>query len=87
MTARPAASANYAFGIIHEEYRLHGTSRVSYGIAVYADPKIHGSAIVVAAAHDLTADPGAAESLARMCEQLSLSPTHFSEIIDDFFGS
>ncbi len=75
----------YAYGIIREEYILENETRVSYGIAAYAQSEDCGTASVAVAVRDITADKAAAEALAERCNRLLLSPVHLADVAEDFF--
>lgn len=74
------------YGLIYEEYYLGDKARVSYGVAVYADPATDGTVTVVASAHDLSGDKDRVTELVDKCNSLQLSLLHFDDVIDDFLS-
>ena len=74
------------YGITEETYVTAGGSRKSYGIAAYADEETLGSASVIAAVRDISADRAEVEELACMCSRLAVSPCHLHDIVEDFLG-
>ncbi len=74
----------FTYGTVFEIYELNGKSRISYGIAVYADAKSDGTATIVASARDLTSDKSKINSLVDKCNRLELSPIHFYDVVEDF---
>ena len=47
---------NVTYGITKEIYSLGDSSRISYGIAAYANSKEDGTSTIVASIHDITAN-------------------------------
>ena len=74
------------YGIVEEKYALYGVSRVSYGIAAYADAEQDGTATILAAVSDITSDRKKLEELVGRCNQAQLSVQHFSDVVEDFLG-
>lgn len=54
---------------------------IAYGIAVSDE-----QGRLLRAVHDITCDRSALESLATLCNQLSLSLCHLDDVIEDFLG-
>ena len=75
---------NVTYGMTEERYFHGAESRVSYGIVAYADAKEDGSATIVAAVHDVTADRQALSELVALCNRLELSLLHLDDVIEDF---
>ncbi len=74
------------YGLVEETYRLHDTTRVSYGIAAFADAGQDGTKTIVASARDLSSDRGRVMELIQRCNRMGLSPVHLPDVIDDTFG-
>lgn len=75
------------YGITEETYSLGNTSRVSYGIAAYADADEDGTATIVASVRDITANRQALAELVSLCNSLELSTTHLMDVVEDFLAS
>ena len=75
------------FGLIQETYILGKTSRISYGIAAFADARANGSATVVDAVRDITSNREKLAALVRLCNRLHLSVVHLHEVVEDFLAS
>ena len=73
-----------SYGMIEETYYCDGKGRVSYGVAVYADSALDGSAIVVESFHDITSDREALSELIDTCNELQLAQIHIADVIEDF---
>ena len=74
------------YGIVEENYALRGVSRVSYGIAAYADVEQDGTATILAAVSDITSDRKKLEELVYRCNQAQLSVLHLSDVVEDFLA-
>jgi len=72
------------YGAVEERYTLGDECRTSYGIVAYADVASDGTAIVVASEHDISEDRDSVEELARLCNELSLSPLQLHDVVEDF---
>ena len=72
------------YGITEEKYSLGDSTRVSYGIAAYANADIDGTVTVVAAVHDVTGDKQKLSEFVDVCNELELSVCHLSEVVEDF---
>ena len=72
------------YGLTEESYSIGSTSRISYGIAVYADADIDGTATVIASVHDITSDRERLSALVDACNRLELSLCHLSDVVEDF---
>ena len=72
------------YGVTEEKYSLGGSSRISYGIAAYADAEIDGTATVIASVHDVTDDKERLTNLVDLCNELKLSVCHLSDVVEDF---
>ena len=75
---------NVTYGMTEEVYSLGAERRVSYGIAAYADAEEDGTATIVAAVHDITADRQALSELVALCNCLGLSLLHLNDVVEDF---
>lgn len=75
------------YGLIKEEYRIGASTRVSYGIAAYANAEVSETATIVASVHDVTSNKQALEELVLLCNHLNLSLVHLNCVIDDFLAS
>lgn len=51
------------YGTVPESYPLGNTSRVSYGVAVYAQADCDGTAAVIASVHDVSAEKDKVDDL------------------------
>ena len=74
------------YGIIQEMYVLGTENRISYGIAVYSDPEINGTASVITAVHDISGNKKMMDALVLMCNSHHLSPIHLKDIIEDYLA-
>ena len=72
------------YGITEEKYSIGDSSRVSYGIAAYADADIDGTATVVASVHDVTQDRQKLSELIDTCNRMKLSVCHLTDVVEDF---
>ena len=77
---------NVTYGIIEERYSLGNDSRVSYGIAAYADAETDGTATIVSSVHDITPDIEKLSEFVRTCNRLKLSTVHLNDVVEDFIG-
>ncbi len=75
---------NIIYGLIQEQYILGDETRISYGVAAYADPEFDGTVTVVASAHDLSGDKNVMTDFVNKCNELQLSLLHFDDVIEDF---
>lgn len=75
------------YGTVTESYSLGDTSRVSYGIAVYAHADCDGTAAVIASVHDVSAEKDKVDDLVFLCNLHHLDPVQLSDVIDDFLAS
>ncbi len=75
------------YGVIQEIYSLNGNTRISYGIAAYANADKDGSATVVEAVHDITSDEARLQTLSNLCNSLELSAIHLRDVVEDFLNS
>ena len=75
------------YGITKEIYSLGTESRVSYGVAAYADAEKDGTATIVASVHDITSDIRGLLKLISECNSLAVSPIHLENIIEDYLAS
>jgi len=73
------------YGLIEETYyRCVSKSRVSYGIAVYADEALDEAATVIVSVNDVCCDKQQMLNLIQQCNSLELSPIHLNDVIEDF---
>lgn len=77
---------NVTYGITKEIYSLGDSSRISYGIAAYANSKEDGTSTIVASIHDITANKQALLELVQQCNRLELSTIHLDNVIEDFLA-
>lgn len=75
---------NITYGIIKEVYYIGTISRISYGIAAYANTAENGTDNVVSSVHDITADEKALAEFVLLCNRLELALIHLNDVIDDF---
>lgn len=78
---------NVTYGAVTESYTLGNTSRVSYGIAVYAHADCYGTAAVIASVHDVSAEKEKVDNLVSLCNLHHLDPEQLCDVIDDFLAS
>lgn len=78
---------NVIYGVTEEIYSLGNSSRISYGIAVYAASEEDGTDTIVASVHDITADKRALSELIDLCNRLELSIIHLNDVVEDFLAS
>lgn len=81
-----SAMRSITYGIVEEKYALCGVSRISYGIAAYADAEQDGTATILAAVSDITSDRKKLEELVGRCNQAQLSVLHLSDVVEDFLA-
>ena len=74
------------YGLVEERYSFNDHERTSYGIVVYADVEIDGTATVIAAIHDITSDKPRLTALVQRCNLLKLSPLHLEDVVEDFLA-
>ena len=72
------------YGMTEEVYASGIEKRISYGIAAYVDAEEDGTATIVAAVHDVTADRQALSGLVELCNRLELSLIHLNDVVEDF---
>ena len=77
---------NVTYGITKDIYSLGDSSRISYGIAAYANSKEDGTSTIVASIHDITANEQALLELVQQCNRLDLSTIHLDNVIEDFLA-
>lgn len=77
---------NVTYGLIEEKYNLGTGSRISYGIAAYADAQTDGSTTVVISVHDITSDKEKLSRLVEDCNKLELSSVHLYDVVEDFLA-
>ena len=75
------------YGITEETYSLGNEKRVSYGIAVYADPKEEITNTIIDSVRDISSDKERVLELTQRCNDLKLSLLHFHDVITDFLVS
>lgn len=74
------------YGVTEEIYSLGADSRISYGIAAYANAEEDGTAIVLRSIHDITSDREKLQALVKACNLSKLSVIHLRDVIDDFLA-
>lgn len=77
---------NVTYGITEERYSIGSDSRISYGIAAYANADADGTATVFGSVHDVTSDRASLEKLVHDCNHLKLSPDHLRDVVDNFLA-
>ena len=78
---------NIIYEMTEETYSLETNTRISYGIAAYADSKDGSTATIIDVIRDITSDKQALLALITSCNQLNLSLIHLREVIDDFLAN
>lgn len=78
---------NIIYKLIEETESSGANTRISYGIAAYADSKDGSIATMIATIHDITSDKQALTEFVALCNRLELSMIHLREAIDDFLAS
>ncbi len=78
--------SSITYGLVEERYALNGQERTSYGIAIYADAELDGTATVIASIHDITSDKPKLAALVQQCNLLELSPIHLEDVVEDFLS-
>ena len=78
---------NVTYGVTKEIYSLGASSRVSYGIAAYADAEEEGTATIVVSVHDVTTDKQALYELVSLCNRSELSTVHLMDVVEDFLAN
>lgn len=74
------------YGITEEKYSIGDVSRISYGIAAYANADVDGTASIVAWVHDITSDKQKLSELVDVCNKLEVSVCHLLEVVEDFLA-
>ena len=77
---------NFTYGMVTESYSLGNTSRVSYGIAVYAHADRDGTATVIVSVHDVSSEKEKVDDLVSLCNLHRLDPEQLCDVIDDFLA-
>lgn len=77
----------FTYGTVTESYSLGNTSRVSYGIAVYAHTECDGTAAVIASIHDVSTEKDKVDALVFLCNLHHLDPVQLCDVIDDSLAS
>lgn len=75
------------YGVTEEVYSLGGNSRKTYGIAVYSNSEIDGTATVLTSVNDITSDRVKLEELVQICNRAELSLIHLKDVINDFLAN
>ncbi len=75
------------YGVVKEIYSLNGDTRVSYGIAVYANSDKDGTMCIIDSVCDITTDLESLRELTEKCNCLELSPIHLNNVVEDFLNS
>ena len=75
------------YGVTEEVYSLSGNSRRSYGIAVYSNSEIDGTATVLTSVNDISSDREKLEELVEICNRAELSLIHLNDVINDFLAN
>ncbi len=78
---------NTVYGIIKQEYILHNYSRISYGIAVYANSEEEGTACVIYSVLDICNNYDKIKKFVNICNTFELSILHLDDAITDFLNS
>ncbi len=74
------------YGIVKEEHICGKTSRISYGVAAYADVESNGTATVVAQINDVSLDKKSVTELVERCNRSNLSLCHLNDVVEDFIA-
>ncbi len=72
------------YGTVEQIYRLGNDRHSVYGIAAFYDGDV---CAVCDAACGISEAEESVEELARLCNELSLSPVHLHDVADDFIFS
>ena len=75
---------NIKYGVVEETYHLDCEVRYAYGIVVYANADIDGTATIIESVRDITSDKDAIETFAQKLSLMELSPIHLKEVVEDF---
>lgn len=75
-----------SYGVTEEVYVIGFQSRVSYGIAAYADSDAEGTASILSSVRDISSDRASIEELAGLCNRLELDVIHLIDAVEDFLG-
>lgn len=75
--------SNITYGIVEETYELNGKSRISYGIAIYADAEKDGTATIIDAIGDISNDIKKVTGLVEKFNCYNLSPAYFRDAVED----
>ena len=74
------------YGIIEETYALGEKSRVSYGIAAYANAEVDETVTIIESIRDVSLDKQKLLELVERCNRSGLSVDHIYDVIDDFLA-
>jgi len=74
------------YGIIEETYVLGEKSRVSYGIAAYANAEVDETVTIIESIRDISSNKQKLLELVERCNRSGLSIEHFHDVIDDFIA-
>lgn len=74
------------YGLTEEKYTLGSDTRISYGIAAYADPNPDGTAAIVVSVHDVSSDREMLAELIENCNRLELSILHLHDVVENFLA-
>lgn len=72
------------YGITEEVYTMGTNSRLTFGIAAYADAETDGTATIVDAVHEITNDRAKLEAFVAACNREGLPLVHLDDVIEDF---
>ena len=75
---------NIKYGIVEETYHLNCEVRYAYGIVVYSNADIDGTATIIESVRDITSDKDVIEAFAEKLTFVELSPIHLKEVVEDF---
>ena len=78
--------SSITYGIAKEIYSYNGDSREAYGLVVYADAEIDGTATIVASARDVTCDMDKLQCLVDKCNNEKIPIVHFDDVVEDFLA-
>lgn len=74
------------YGVTEEMYVIGSESRVSYGIAAYADSGTEGTSSILSSVRDISSDRAPVKKIAELCNRLELDVLHLADVVEDFLG-
>ena len=77
---------NTTYGVVTEIYGLEGETRLSYGIAAYANADEDGTATIVASVRDISSNEAQVKAFVGRCNAEHLPVCRFQNKVDEFLA-